>query len=81
MLIKYNQTDINRLLEFFYESIQIDGIENFSDDISNTLDDTTKFLNNLDTLSEGSSSKSYISLSRREPSNNSSTFSLSISDL
>ena len=58
MLIKYNQTDINRLLEFFYESIQIDGIENFSDDISNTLDDTTKFLNNLDTLSEGSSSKS-----------------------
>ena len=52
MLIKYNQTDINRLLEFFYESIQIDGIENFSDDISNTSDDTTKFLNNLDTLSE-----------------------------
>ena len=81
MLIKYNQTDINRLLEFFYESIQIDGIENFSDDISNTLDDTTKFLNNLDTLSEGSSSKSYISASRREPSNNSSTFSLSIPDL
>ena len=65
MLIKYNQTDINRLLEFFYESIQIDGIENFSDDISITLDDTTKFLNNLDTLSEGSSSKSYISPSRR----------------
>ena len=81
MLIKYNQTDINRLLEFFYESIQIDGIENFSDDISNTLDDTTKFLNNLDTLSEGSSSKSYISPSLREPSNNSSTFSLSIPDL
>ena len=81
MLIKYNQTDINRLLEFFYESIQMDGIENFSDDISNTLDDTTKFLNNLDTLSEGSSSKSYISPSRREPSNNSSTFSLSIPDL
>ena len=81
MLIKYNQTDIKRLLEFFYESIQIDGIENFSDDISNTLDDTTKFLNNLDTLSEGSSSKSYISPSRRESSNNSSTFSLSIPDL